>query len=184
MTYAEICTSVRRLKKKNGETDPVRLCGSMGIRLLYQQLGKDETAIKGYFIVCKRIPAIVINDDLPETIQKIIIAHELGHACLHRKQGISAFHEVTLFDESSTMEKEANLFAAELLLDDGEVVETLNRDLTFFGAASALRVPMELLDFKFRIMKWRGDRLIEPPIDARSDFLKNMEVPGNADYND
>lgn len=80
------------------------------------------------------------------------------------------------------MEKEANLFAAELLLDDQKVLDALNGDTTFFSAAAALYIPAELLDFKFRVMKWKGYKLIEPPINARNNFLKDMEVPENADY--
>jgi len=45
-----------------------------------------------------------------------------------------------------------------------------------------LRVPMEMLDFKFRLMKWKGFKLMEPPIRARGDFMRNMEVPDDADY--
>ena len=30
-------------------------------------------------------------------------------------------------------------------------------------------------------MKWKGYKLVEPPITARSNFLKDMEVPDNAD---
>ena len=171
------------LKKKYDETDPFKLCKAMGIILLLQPMGKHEGAIKGFYMKCKRIRTITVNSDLPEIIQKIIVAHEIGHAALHRKSGIHAFHEVGLFDESSFMEQEANLFAAEYLLDDQKVLETLNSDTTFFAAASELYVPMELLDFKFRVMKWKGYKLIEPPISARSNFLRDMEVPPDADYN-
>ena len=69
----------------------------------------------------------------------------------------------------------------EYLLNDEEVLDTLNRDTTFFTAAAKLYVPIELLDFKFRVMKWKGYKLIEPPISARSNFLANMEVPDDAD---
>ena len=109
------------------------------------------------------------------------MAHELCHATNHRKSGIHAFHEVALFDQTTELEKDANLFAAELLLDDQDVLDALNRDTTFFNAAAALYVPIELLDFKFRVMKWKGYKLVEPPITARSNFLKDMEVPDNAD---
>ena len=87
-----------------------------------------------------------------------------------------------MFDESSAFEKDANLFAAEYLLHDDDVLETLNADNTFFSSAAQLRVPVELLDFKFRLMKWRGYKLVEPPISARSNFLLDMEVPKNPDY--
>lgn len=65
---------------------------------------------------------------------------------------------------------------------DDEVLEALNQDTTFFSAAALLRVPMEMLDFKFRLMKWKGYKLIEAPIWAKGDFMKNMEVPDDADY--
>lgn len=87
-----------------------------------------------------------------------------------------------MFDQNSIMEKEANLFAAELILEDDKVLSALNQDTTFLSAAASLYVPAELLDFKFRIMKWKGYKMVEPPISARSNFLRDMEVPENADY--
>ena len=131
---------------------------------------------------CKRIKTITVNSDLPEIIQKIIVAHELGHAMLHRTSSVQAFHEVVMYDSSSIKEKEANLFAAELLLEDGEVLEALNQDVTFFSAAAQLRVPMEMLDFKFRLLKWKGYKMLEAPIQVNSNFMRNMEVPDDADY--
>lgn len=184
MSYAEICESVERLKKKYDESDPFRLCRDMGIVLLPQSLGKDPDSIKGFYLECKRIKTITVNSDLPLVIQKIIVAHELGHASLHRSNGLYAFHEVAMLDESSMMEKEANLFAAEFLMDDRDVLRALNRDTTFFSAAAMLRVPAELLDFKFRVMKWKGYKLIEPPINGNSNFLRDIEVPENADYDE
>lgn len=181
MSYAEICEAVETIQKKYRESDPFRLCSAMGIKLIFQSLGNDPDAIKGFFLESKRIRTITVNCDLPVVIQRIIVSHELGHAVLHRKSGVKAFHDMGLFDESSVTEKEANLFAAEYLLNDEEVLDTLNRDTTFFSAAAMLRVPAELLDFKFRVLKWKGYKLIEPPISARSNFLANMEVPDDAD---
>ena len=183
MSYSEVCAAVAKLKRKYKESDPFRLCDAMGVKLISQSLGKEPDSIKGFFLECKRIKTITINSDLPEVIQKIIVAHELGHAVLHRKAGLSAFHEVGLFDESTEMEKDANLFAAEYLLDDETVIETLNSDTTFFTAAAVLCVPVELLDFKFRVMKWKGYMLSETPIMAKSTFLRGIEVPKDADYN-
>ena len=74
------------------------------------------------------------------------------------------------------------MFAAELLLEDGEVLEALNQDVTFFSAAAQLRVPMEMLDFKFRLLKWKGYKMLESPIQVNSNFMRNMEVPDDADY--
>ena len=184
MYYGDICDAVRKLKRQYGESDPFKLCQAMGIIVRFESMGTHEGAIKGFFIYQNRICVITINSDLPLVIQRIIAAHELGHAMLHKKRGACAFHEVALFDEAIACEKEANFFAAEFLLDDNDVFETLNRDATFFTCAAILHVPMELLDFKFRVMKWKGYKLIEPPISASSTFLKDMGVPDNADYYD
>lgn len=47
---------------------------------------------------------------------------------------------------------------------------------------SALCVPTELLDFKFRLMKWKGYKLMEPPINAKSNFLRDLPIPQEAEY--
>lgn len=182
MTYAEICSSVEQLKKKYGESDPIKLCQLMGITVLYQSLGTSPDAIKGFFFEKCRIRTITINSDLPFVIQRIIAAHELCHAIHHRKLGINAFHDVALFDYTSFTEQEAHLFSAELLLDDEDVIEALNQDTTFFSAAAMLNVPAELLDFKFRVMKWKGYKIGEVPITTKNKFLANIHIPVNADY--
>ena len=65
--------------------------------------------------------------------------------------------------------------------DLNDVLDQINNDGTFFSAASMLGVPMELLDFKFRMMKWKGYKLVEPPVVSRSDFLKEIPIPENHD---
>lgn len=177
MNYDYICRSVVRVERKYAATDPFTICRDAGIIVLRQHMGTETGSVKGFFLESRRIRTITINADLPLSIQRVICAHELGHAVLHRNRGMNTFHEVSLFDEASRYEKEANLFAAELLLDDYEVIETLNRDGTFFSAASELGVPSELLDFKFRVMKWKGYKLMESPVSVKSNFLKNVEIP-------
>ena len=177
MFYAEIVEAVETVRERYREDDPFRLCRNMGIILLPQAFGKDDDSIKGFYLQRSRIKTITYNTDLPYVLQRIVIGHEIGHSQLHARGGVQAFHDIGMFDESSRFEKEANLFAAEYLLDDEQVLATLNGDNTFFSAAAALNVPMELLDFKFRIMKWKGYKLIEPPITARGNFLRDVEVP-------
>lgn len=183
MTMDYICREVERLKRKFHETDPFLLCDAMGIILLYEPMGTYPGACKGFFLAQSRKRSITINSDLPEAIQRIIVTHELGHAVLHAKAvGVKAFHDFELFDSTSLMEYEANIFAAEFLMDDDDVLEKLNEDISFFGAASLLRVPPELLDFKFRLMKRNGYKLIDPPLMANSNFLKNVETEVTDEY--
>lgn len=182
MACSEVCELVRKLKKKYDTTDPFTLCKAMGIILLFQPMGTHEGAIKGFYMKCKRIRTITVNCDLPETIQKIIVAHELGHAALHTGSGVHAFHDIAFFDQATEAEREANLFAAEYLLEDADVLDALKQGATFFSVAAMLRVPVEMLDFKFRLMKWKGYKLAETPIHASGDFMRSMEIPEDADY--
>lgn len=55
-----------------------------------------------------------------------------------------------VLDGSSLEEDEANFFAAELLLDDNEVLENLS-EYSFFETAQRLFVPAALLDYKFSL---------------------------------
>ena len=68
------------------------------------------------------------------------------------------------------------MFAAELLLEDEDVLLRLNDDISFFQAAAELRVPPELLDFKFRILKRKGYQVIDPPLMATGSFLKSIDM--------
>lgn len=185
MSFDWISREVRRLKRKYDETDPFRLCRAMGIILLFVPMGTYDGACKGFFMAQNRKKSITINCDLSYALQRIIATHELGHAVLHAKAtGVNAFHDFALFDGTSRMEYEANIFAAEFLMDDEDVLERLNDDISFFGAAAELRVPAELLDFKFRVMKRKGYKLIDPPLMCNSNFLKDVEVDVDGDEAD
>ena len=141
--------------------------------------------LQRFFIVHRRIKHITVNDDLPEELQRVVFAHEIGHCVLHCSSGaMAAFHETVLFDTIDFREYEANIFASELLLTDDDVLDTLNDDMFFFQAASVLCVPSEILYFKFRVMKQKGYKL-ESPIVSSGDFLKGIErewVPADDDY--
>ena len=132
MTIQSISEEVRRIQKKYGESDPFRLAQAMKIIVVLKPMGRYKGCCKGFYVQHRRIKHITINSDLPEVIQRVILAHE------------------------------ANLFAAELLLSDDCVLNALNEDQFFFQAAKALYVPAELLDFKFRVMKRKGYKLESP----------------------
>lgn len=174
MSIETIASEVRKLKRKYEDCSPEQMCRNMGILIERIPMGKGDRDCKGFFITKSRIRMIVLNADLPESRQRIVLAHELGHAVLHyRYSELRAFHDFELFDETSTYEYEANIFAAEYLLADEAVLELLNEDISFFGAARILHVPPELLDFKFRVLKRRGYAL-NSPICAQSDFMKHI----------
>lgn len=178
MQLKDIVTTVNRLKRKYRTRDPVKLCEQLGVRLEYIPMGKRDLDCKGFFVVIDRIRCIVINRDLDADTMRIVLFHELGHAVLHWRlagRGVQPFSDFALFDATTATEYEANIFAAEYLMDTDDVLDALNEDQSFFSAAASLGVPAELLDFKFRIMK-RQNYAVQPPLEANSAFLKKMAV--------
>lgn len=75
------------------------------------------------------------------------------------------FHKVVSIEEN-----EANFFAAELLLEDGKVLECLSEH-TFFETAKMLYVPAALLDYKFSLLHEKGE-LVNSMYIRKADFLK------------
>ena len=149
--------TVNKVKAKYQESDPYRLAAAMHIIVKKLPLGTDPNCCKGFCMRECRKTCIVINCDLPEIIQQIILIHEIGHALLHQKTlQIKCFHD----------------------FEDEDVLEMLNADMSFFQAAAELKVPPELLDFKFRMMKRSGVQIIDSPITSNSDFLKDIPTSG------
>ena len=75
-------------------------------------------------------PKILINSSTPNTRQKFTLAHELGHVIIPWHTGtiishVEYGHELDL--DYMQMEKEANLFSAELLLPSSWLLEVLER---------------------------------------------------------
>lgn len=168
-----------RLKAKYQTRNPYEICSDLGIRLMLQPMGTNDDSCKGFFMTDSRCKVIVLNCDLPERVRRIILAHELGHARLHSSSTVRTFHEMSVFDESDIMEQEASIFAAEFLLEDDDVFEVLDQGMDLFSAASTLRVPPELLDFKVRCLQREGYHIRAPYI-AHGDFLKrNIDRPFN-----
>lgn len=77
------------------------------------------------------------------------MAHELGHAELHKKENCYFIKNETLL-LTSKFEIQANYFAAELLIDetklDNQSIEniTINQIACFFG------FPSQLVEYKFK----------------------------------
>ena len=127
------------LVKKHETNCPFRIAKNKGILIQYQDLG----TIWGYYFVYKRIPIIVINSRLEETLQRVVCAHELGHSIFHPKLNTSFMKNNTFFTVDK-IEREANQFAAELLIPDEAIAETNN----IYELASLYGVPAELVELK------------------------------------
>ena len=67
---------------------------------------------------CKTI-YVMISSFLSEEEKMIVAAHELGHIILHRSQlKMAPMQDDTLYNMTDNTEYQANLFAADLLIED------------------------------------------------------------------
>ena len=101
---------------------------------------------------------VMINSFLPDEEKRIVAAHELGHIILHRKQlKLAPMKDDVLYTMTNSTEYEANLFAADLLVEDDDVAEmSKNEDLDYFGFCSNLNVSPDLMSFKLYSLMKRG----------------------------
>ena len=145
--------------------DPFELADALGIILRRKNLG----SLQGLYFLAEDQPYILINEGLCAEKQRMICAHELGHDQLHRALCDAVFSEHTLFDRSGKPEIEANLFAADLLLCDEDVLSALTDNPDLSSLASILDVYPEFLLFKLRSMNSRGYE-IPLPQECRNSF--------------
>lgn len=168
-TAARIIETVEKLIKKYDTRDPYELCKCLGIKIHFYDM---EKKLKGFFFYQSRQKNIVIDSNVNDILERILVAHELGHAVLHAQIAMmKGFQDMEVLDGSSLEEDEANFFAAELLLEDSEVLELLS-EYSFFETAKQLYVPAALLDYKFTLLHEKGE-LVNPMYIRKSDFLKD-----------
>jgi len=157
------------LVRKCGTRNPFIIADEIGIHIMFRN---DFVNLKGMYKVIERNRFIFINSNLDEYEQRLICAHELGHDALHRtlaKHGI--LQEIMLCDMKHRPEYEANVFAADILIDDKEVFELAKEGYDERQIASELCIDVNLLLIKMNEMNKRGYgfRLSDTP---RGGFLR------------
>ncbi len=165
---ARIIKDAGKLIKELGSRDPRGLAAYFDVSLREDALG----SLKAYIFFQSRVAVICLNSSLPEELRPLLICHEMGHYLYHQKLAKGhTFQEKQLFSLQCSSEYEANLFAAEFLLEDGEVWEKLKAGGDLFCVASEMGVPPELLDFKLKLMHYKGYE-VRSCLQAAGDFLK------------
>jgi len=115
-------------------------------------LGDPKTALAGFLFFAGRVGTAFINADEILPRRRFSAAHELGHAVLHRESMGSFLADEVIQDGEdgeSQREREANAFAAELLMP-AEILEARAEELRReYGACPrgvlAYRLVSELL---------------------------------------
>ena len=163
----KIENTVKKLIKRYKTNNPYKLCEQIGIEVVHADIG----SLKGMYTCIKRNRFIVINENLDDNIKKIVCAHELAHDQLHR--GISSSSWMKDYDltiVNSKYEYEANMFAAELLVQEDELIALIKESKTLNEISKILYIDPNLISMKVKRLVDKGYCLI--PQDYNSKFLK------------
>ena len=151
-----------------GSRDPKRVARELGIEIL----PRGFSAQKGAYKVIMRVPFIFIKSDLDPVMENIVLAHELGHHVLHRREAESAggFQEYDIFNmRHNRMEYEANVFASQLTLPDEEILEYIQQGMDIGEVARAMGTDVNLVALKADTLIAEGRALRRQEHDT--DFL-------------
>ena len=136
-----ILKKANELVNKCGERDPFYAADCSGAIVKYKDLG----TLKGAYFGNMKTPAIVINTDLDERMQRLICAHELGHHILHTGQFLSCKN--CDFQNAAIMEREANIFASAFLIDSQKLISLLSSGNTISQAAAIFETDPRIIMF-------------------------------------
>ena len=166
-----IYEEVERLVKKYKTRDPREIAEAIGIKILF----RDFSDLKGFYAIENKSRYIVINNNLDEYLQRVICAHELGHDRLHRHfAAYNAMRDYMLYDMKARPERDANIFASDLLLSDTEVMLYAKLyGYTHEKISQIMDVPQELMCFKAYSIYTRGYDIRTPEI-VESNFLSSI----------
>lgn len=161
-----IIDTVAEILENYGGRDIFETAENSGAKVWYRRLG----ALKGFYVFENGVRYIVLNEDLDAQTKTVVCAHEFGHDILHRELSAGGIRESTMFLDSNKTEREANLFAAEILLSDKAVLSELEYNSSPNAVAYELNVPVELLEYKLELLNHKGYSFNFSAV--RSDFLK------------
>lgn len=136
-------------------SDPFKLARAVDVEILKRDFKRQ----KGAYKVILKNRFIFIKKDLSQYEARIVAAHELGHDLLHREYAMlnGGFEEYSLFNRpDDRMEYEANIFAAQLLIADGDFLEYAAMGYDTEKIAKALKSHKNLVALKGDILIKKG----------------------------
>ena len=122
--------------------NPFEIARERNIRILHQPL---KTTL-GFYVRYHRIQNIILNDALPEGMQRFVCAHELGHSLLHADLNVPKLTSYTLFSRDK-FELQANSFAVELLMPDALLREY--PECSIQQLANSVGIPIQFAELKY-----------------------------------
>lgn len=161
---------------------------------------RPESNLPGMTALANNRPSIYINDAYFDNIRKRnpayteeqmnddkaqVLAHELGHACRHREiLRLAPIQEYQIFDVHTTLEVEANEYAAAILIDKDDMLSYLNSDLSILQVACAMHVNVNLLIYRIEMLRKEGYSFHELPYVPKNNFMGHVSGAGSSEWDD
>ena len=143
MRMEKIDQVVKKLVNKFDTNDPFKIAKELNILIKIDDIGGCD----GCYMYLKRHRCIFLNNKLSEKELVFVMAHELGHAILHRKINCYFLRNKT-FLKTSVYENEANLFALFILISDKNIEEFKN--MTVYQIADMFKVDEKIVRMRFK----------------------------------
>lgn len=138
-----------RLIKRCKTNDPFEIARLLDITLIYAPL----VGLNGFYQYHKRNHIIYLAESLDEITARFVLAHEIGHMQMHRGLN-TVFLDTHTFNPHNRYERQANTFAAELLLPDELLLES--PECSIYQLAQSYGLPMEYAELKLKGMHKRN----------------------------
>lgn len=161
-----IAQAAEQVRRKYGGRTIFETAENSGANVWFRELG----SLKGFYLCENNRRYIILNQNLDEIVMKTVCAHELGHDVLHRELSAGGIRENSLFLANNKTEREANLFAAEILITDREALDALEYAGNIGQAAWELSAMPEIVEYKLEMLNSKGYNFNIGGVS--SDFLK------------
>lgn len=147
--YPRVKREAKRLLEEFGITsppvNPVDIARQLGVDVMFADFEEGANGISGFYDADEN--AIIVNSREYPLRQTFTVAHELGHQILHREWAKSEDYSIlmrdSMYDGDEPHEKEANAFAAHLLVPR-PMLDRYWREMSTEGLSKlfAVSVPM------------------------------------------
>ncbi len=126
------------LIEEHGTNDPYEILENLGVVVIPINIG---AAFLGMFRILDGVSYVIYNTHADENVITQVLAHELGHYLYHKDYASEAeLADFGLSQESSIIEAQANTFAAHLLIDEDEVLDTIEEGMSYMELAQRLMI--------------------------------------------
>lgn len=145
LTWDYIYKIINKLKKKYNTSSPYELAECLNITIITQPLGN----VWGMYKYMKKNKVIFINSVLSEIERRFVLTHEIGHAVLHPKSSCYFINENNYVSKIKSG-FEANMFAAEFLIENDAIDYLVLDGYSLEQLASSYYVLVQIMKLKFK----------------------------------